>query len=913
MRAGAFQRFSISVHTRFPVPVPDSPRFHGIPWRLVGVVLVFIGIVLFAALVSYDWHDVSAQCAPPQSPPKNLAGYGGAWFAYAAYLVLGFAAWAIPPWFAYAGQRMARGHGLGWSPLGMALFTLALAGLAAQLGTVSPMLVDGMGTAGSNSLNNAGLVGGLVGDQLALHLLTPAMGGAATCCVLLALLLFGVGIVAGLRNVLRSVFRERALGEQRAAGIAVDEADRDRAAERAEAEEAASAGADDKLAKLSAREAAKLAREEERRRKAEEREAAKAAREAERARKAAEREAEKAAREKEREEKLFAKQREAEEREAAKVAEEEAKRAEMERRTQEFLARQREEEERARQQADNSKSAPAIPPAHAVGSVPGAPAPASADLDDDAEPEEEEPQPPIEYTLPSIDYLAPVPPKVVVDESEAEECGRKIVETLGEFGIVVSLVGVHRGPVITQYHLMPAPGVRINRVVGFNKEIQRALCAQQVRILAPIPGKGVIGVEVPNVRADIVAIREIAEGETWQARVAKSPLPLLLGKDIGGADYTADLASMPHLLIAGATGAGKSACMNSLLAGLLLTRKPTELRLIMVDPKYVEFTPYADIPHLVVPIITEPKKVGIALQWAVGEMNRRLKLFAKGGARNIADYNRNPIQGELFPNSPVDADGKLPYIVIVIDELADLMLTARAEIEGRISNLAAKARAAGIHMIIATQRPSVNVVTGVIKANFPGRIAFKVSSPVDSRTILDVQGAENLIGRGDMLVHDPRVMGMTRVQGCWVSDPEVKAITDDLRAQGRPVYISSIKNRLDKVQEESEDDDGFGDEDGGAPAAPGGGDFGGAGDNAPPPDPNDQEALIRRALELFRDNRRASTSFLQRKLGLGYNRAARIVEILQERGYIGPPQPNNGVREILVDLDEILGDGTDEG
>ena len=893
------------------MPVSSSSRSHGIPWRLAGVLFVFIGLVLFAALVSYDWHDVSAHCAPPQSPPRNLAGYGGAWFAYAAYLVLGFAAWAIPAWFAYAGQRMVRGRGLGWSAVGMVLFTLSLAGLAAQLGTVSPSLVEVMGIGDANGLNNAGLVGGLVGDQLALRLLTPVMGGAATCCVLIALLLLGIGIVAGLRNVLQSVFRERAQGEQRAAGIAVDEADRDRAAERAEDEAAAAAGAEEKLAKLSAREAAKLAREEERRRKAEEREAAKQAREEERARKAAEREAEREAREREREEKLFAKQREAEEREAAKAAEEEAKRAEMERRTQEFLARQREEEERARQQADNRKSAPSLPPALAVGSVPEASASGSPDFDDEPE-EEEEPPPPIEYTLPSIDYLAEPPPKVEVDEAETEECGRKIVETLGEFNITVSLVGVHRGPVITQYHLMPAPGVRINKVVGFTKEIQRALCAQQVRILAPIPGKGVIGVEVPNSKADIVAIREIAEGETWQARVAKSPLPLLLGKDIGGADYTADLASMPHLLIAGATNSGKSACMNSLLAGLLLTRKPTELRLIMVDPKYVEFTPYADIPHLVVPIITEPKKVGIALQWAVGEMNRRLKLFAKGGARNIADYNKNPIQGELFPNSPVDADGKLPYIVIVIDELADLMLTARAEIEGRISNLAAKARAAGIHMIIATQRPSVNVVTGVIKANFPGRIAFKVSSPVDSRTILDVQGAESLIGRGDMLIHDPRVMGNTRVQGCWVSDGEVKAITDDLRAQGRPVYISSIKNRLDKVQEESEDDDGFGDEDGGSH---GGGDFGGSGgegDDLPPPDPNDEEALLRRALELFRDNRRASTSFLQRKLGLGYNRAARILEKLQERGYIGPPSPNNGPREILVDLDEILGDGAEE-
>ena len=891
------------------MPVSDQTRPHGIPWRLVGVVLVFIGIVLFAALVSYDWHDVSAQCAPAQSPPRNLAGYGGAWFAYATYLILGFAAWVIPPWFVFAGQRMARGRGLGWCLLGMALFTIAFAGLSAQLGTAVPSLAA---TMGADGLNNAGLVGGLIGDQLALGLLSPAIGGAATCCLLLALLVLGIGVIVGLRTVLRSVFQERAQRAQRSGGVAVDEADRDAAVERAEAEAAASATADAKLAKLSAREAARLAREEARRKREEEREAARQAREEERARKAAEREAEKEAREREREEKLFAKQREAEEREAAKAAEEEAKRAEMERRTQEFLARQREEEEKRAAAAAATERNSENSETRKSGVSGSRDSGISAAEPDEDEPAEEEAPPPIEYTLPTIDYLAPIPPKVEVDEAETEECGRKIVETLGEFGITVSLVGVHRGPVITQYHLMPAPGVRINRVVGFNKEIQRALCAQQVRILAPIPGKGVIGVEVPNVKADIVAIREIAEGEAWQARVAKSPLPLLLGKDIGGADYTADLASMPHLLIAGATGAGKSACMNSLLTGLLLTRKPSELRLIMVDPKYVEFTPYADIPHLVVPIITEPKKVGIALQWAVGEMNRRLKLFAKGGARNIADYNRNPIQGELFPNSPVDADGKLPYIVIVIDELADLMLTARNEIEGRISNLAAKARAAGIHMVIATQRPSVNVVTGVIKANFPGRIAFKVSSPVDSRTILDVQGAESLIGRGDMLIHDPRVMGNTRVQGCWVSDAEVKSVTDDLRAQGRPVYISSIKNRLDKVQEEAEDDDGFGDDDGGGSGGSGAGDFGG-GDDAPPPDPNDEEALLRRALELFRDNRRASTSFLQRKLGLGYNRAARVLEKLQERGYIGPPSANNGPREILVDLDEILGDGSDEG
>ncbi len=870
----------------FSSPDPVSrPRAHGIGMRILGVAVAFVGLVLFLALVTYNWRDVSAQCAPAQSPPHNLAGYGGAWFAYIATLFLGLGAWTVPIWTVFSGVWMATGRRIAWRPVGMLLGTIAFMGFGAQLGEAIPSFAA---CYGPDHLNIGGYAGGVFGDLLVAQCLVPAMGGAATCCLLIAVLLAGIVVVIGVREVFDSLSAERAQGAQRLAGVQVDEADRDAAAEAAEDAHASLSGDEAKLAGLTAREAARRAREEEKERK-------RAEREAEKERKRQEREEEKARKQQEREDakaaKLFERQQAEEAKAAEKAAEEEARQAEMRRRTEEFIERQRQEAAKAAAAAQ-----PPAPPATELPEEPEEP--------ETSESPQETAVQHIDYTLPSVGLLTPPPPKVEDDGAYTEECGRRIVETLAEFDVTVSLVGVHRGPVITQYHLLPAPGVRINKVTSYATDLQRALCAAQVRILAPIPGKGVIGVEVPNAKADIVAIREIADGEAWRARVAKSPLPLLLGKDIGGADYTADLASMPHLLIAGATGAGKSACINSLLAGLLLTRTPDELRLIMVDPKFVEFTPYANIPHLIVPIITEPKKVGVALQWAISEMNRRLKLFARAGARNIADYNRHPTQGELFANSLDGPDGKLPYVVIVIDELADLMLTAKNEIEGRISNLAAKARAAGIHMVIATQRPSVNVVTGVIKANFPGRIAFKVASSVDSLTILDAHGAEALLGRGDMLVHDPRVMGNTRVQGCWVSDEEVAAITNDLRAQGQPVYISSIKNRLDSIKEE-EDEDGFDDGGGsGGASAPSGGSSGV--DDGAPVDPNDDEALLRKALEIFRENRRASTSSLQRRLGLGYNRAARVLDKLQERGYIGPPSTNNGPREILVDLDELL-------
>jgi S-DNA-T family DNA segregation ATPase FtsK/SpoIIIE len=407
--------------------------------------------------------------------------------------------------------------------------------------------------------------------------------------------------------------------------------------------------------------------------------------------------------------------------------------------------------------------------------------------------------------------------------------------------------------------------------------------------MAPIPGKGVVGVEVPNQIAQMVTLREMLDGEAW--RGSRAAVPLALGKDVGGNDIVADLARMPHLLIAGATGSGKTVCMNAILAGLLMSRSPADLRLILVDPKIVEFAPYGNLPHLVVPVITDPKKVALGLRWAINEMERRYKMFAKAGVRNIESFNSRAVvsQGDLFGAPPENAESippRVPYIVIVIDELADLMLADQAEIENCIARLAQLSRAVGIHMIIATQRPSVNVITGTIKANFPARLAFQVAQKVDSRTILDTAGADKLLGRGDMLFLPPGSSKLIRAQGAMVSDPDIKRLVDYIRAQAGPEYEVEIKEKLEKADTRSgASDDGDGVDD----------------------------ALLEQCIQVIRETRRASTSSLQRRLRIGYTRAARIMDILEERGVVGPPRGSDP-REILIDLDgEIPDNAPTEG
>jgi DNA segregation ATPase FtsK/SpoIIIE, S-DNA-T family len=404
-----------------------------------------------------------------------------------------------------------------------------------------------------------------------------------------------------------------------------------------------------------------------------------------------------------------------------------------------------------------------------------------------------------------------------------------------------------------------------------------------------------VGVEVPNQHPTPVGMREILESDEWTG--ARAELPIALGKDVSGKPLISDLTKMPHLLIAGATGSGKSVCINSIVASILYSASPKDVRLIMVDPKVVELKIFNTLPHMLIPVVTEPKKVPGALKWLLSEMEQRYQIFAKCNVRNIVGFNsRKKSAAPEFP--PVDAQptlegitppvddleipDRLPYIVAIIDELADLMMVAPAEIETSIARLAQLARAAGIHLIIATQRPSVNVITGVIKANLPSRIAFQVASQVDSRTILDVKGADTLIGRGDMLFSPPGTSRLVRAQGAFVSDEEVLELVEFLKRNGPPQYAQSVQQQIDRAASEDDEDGDDGDND----------------------DLGDDEDLYNQALDVLKSSKRASTSMLQRRLRIGYNRAARIMEIMEEKGIVGP-ENGSSPREILADLDSL--------
>lgn len=479
-----------------------------------------------------------------------------------------------------------------------------------------------------------------------------------------------------------------------------------------------------------------------------------------------------------------------------------------------------------------------------------------------------------------------VPPLSILDDLPVghgqgnEEDHTSVAEilqrTLADFGIEAEVTNVQKGPVVTSYELLPAPGVRVERIAGLANNIALAMKAESIRVQAPIPGKGVVGIEIPNQSSQAVFLRELMESSVWSA--SKAALPLALGQDVSGRELVGDLADMPHLLIAGATGAGKSVCMNSILAGLLLSRTPDQLKLMLVDPKRVEFSGYNDLPHLVVPVINEAKKVGLGLRWAINEMEKRYKILAKVGVRNIKSFNNRTIatQPDMFESDDQEKkeDGipaRMPYVVIIIDELADLMMVAQAEVENAIARLAQLSRAVGIHMILATQRPSVNVITGTIKANFPARIAFQVAQKVDSRTILDAVGADKLLGKGDMLYLPPGSSKLIRAQGTMTTDAEIKRIVEFIKKQGQPSYIMEIKEKIESKAVSM-------------------------------PDQDEDDEVLETAIEIIRHTGRASTSSLQRRLRIGYTRAARLMDILEERGVVGPPRGSDP-REILIDLD----------
>lgn len=478
------------------------------------------------------------------------------------------------------------------------------------------------------------------------------------------------------------------------------------------------------------------------------------------------------------------------------------------------------------------------------------------------------------YELPSFDLLEKLTPKGYKDDlGQITQRAHDLKNTLDQFHVKSEIKDIQRGPVVTMYELELAPGTKVSKVAGLSDDIAIALKAPSVRVVAPLQGKSSIGVEVPNLQRKTVVFRELFEDAEEMSK--KMAIPLLIGKDVAGNPLITDLASMPHLLIAGTTGSGKSVCLNSIILSILFFRHPNEVQLLLVDPKMVEFSLFQEIPHLISPVVTEMKKASAVLQWAVNKMEERYALLASMGVKNISSYNRLGISGirkHVNRDEDFDLDDiprSLPHIVIVVDELADLMMVASKEVEASVIRLSQKSRAVGIHLILATQRPSVDVITGLIKSNLPSRISFYVASKVDSRTILDQNGAEKLLGGGDMLFQPPGTSKLVRVQGAFVSDEEVKKVVKYLTRHAKPEYDSELKKWK-----------GASDQDGSL-----------------------KDALYHEAVRIILETQRGSVSLLQRRLEIGYSRAARLIDMMADDGIVGEYKGSQA-REVFLSLED---------
>ena len=807
---------------------------------LLGFFLFPIALFPLLSLMSYRWQAIPTLNIPPETS-TNLIGVVGDTFAYYGYLLIGLAIWAVPPLTILLGLLLVLGRSFrpGFRFLALAVFLFATTCLLQLLGD-SPSIAPLLERLNLGR-NAGGALGYLVMDCGLSRLVSPF--GASV--LMATLMTFAMLSLVGIRTILAAI--GNFVGGRPLSPEELAERERERQDEKDRLEAA-----------RAAKEAARAAKEEEKRRIAEERAAAKAAKGAER-----------------------------------QMAREAA-------------VRQAAEQRRPPDEPAAAPQPPLADPgrrAQPAGSIGQPSADAAAE-----EPEEDKGP----YVLPGVNLLNPLS-KSTADHGDVAAIGLKLIETLKLFDVDATLVDKVQGPVVTQYKLSLAPGTRPEKVESLQNTLMMAMKAKSLRIQAPIPGEDAVGIEMPNKVAAGVSFRELIESDTWRRNVsidrkgqAKYNLPLLLGKDAAGHDLVSDLATMPHMLVAGATGQGKSVCLNSIINGLLMCRTPEQLKFIMVDPKCVEFSAYRMLPHLLVPVVTDTKKVVYSLRWAVAEMEKRLKMFAKAGKRNIVDFNTREImtQPDMFGGDEAGGDDMprtVPYIVIIIDEVADLMASAGKEVEPEIARLTAKARATGIHVILATQRPDTKVITGTIKSNIPGRIAFKTASAIDSRTILDATGAESLIGRGDMLYKTKEGI-LIRAQGAWVSDDEINRITAFIAEHANVQFDKTFASKLAKVKEAAITDpfaDNEDDPDNAPPAdersgAPGGVSAANAGSK--------DDELYNRALEVVRLTNRASTSHLQRKMGIGYNHAARLIDALEERGVIGPAK-GAGPREILIDFD----------
>lgn len=802
-----------------------------------GCLLLLASIMFLLSVVSYDKGDVVLFQSPPNEPAVNFIGPVGAWTVTSVTQLFGVGGYLFPVLLAAWGLILiTRSTERSW-PRAIWLFVMLLMlCILSELGTWQGMCAH----------LNIGSPGAIFGHWIGARFLFMYLGHVGGGLLCIGVFLVGLFFVTQTHPLVvwhwcverAAIWRER----------------RETARDERTAQTELTAREQRKLEKEQARLAKQLAKEE---------------------------------RDREREEKAREKER------IRQEEEETARRQEEEEKAKKAAFLQRLMEQKKAEEAKKAAEAQAIKEAKEAETKAKAAAEAALlEVEDGMDAAAEAAR---VWQLPPQSLLQPIPEGAGHyggSPDDFKETVQLMQETLAHFNIEAEVVHVERGPTVTQYELLPAPGVKVERIGALSNNLTLALKAESIRVQAPIPGKGVVGIEVPNKNQATVVMRELLESAPWIT--SKAALPLALGKDVGGHVLMGDLASMPHILIAGATGQGKTVCMNTLLAGLLMTRTPDDLRLMLIDPKSVEFVAYNGLPHLLLPVITDAKKVTIGLRWAIVEMEKRFKLFQKALVRDIKGYNSRPIekQTELFEEDSTDegdgADAKeppmpdrLPYIVIIIDELADLMLTAQQDIEPQIQKLTQLARATGIHLVLATQRPTVDIITGTIKSNVPGRIAFKVAQKNDSRVIIDQEGADKLIGKGDMLVLLPGVNKLVRAQGAWTKDEEIYAIAEFWKQQGEPRFEPALK---DRVEGKTVDLPAVAEED---------------------------EEVMQQALEVIRQTRRASTSSIQRRLRIGYTRAARLMDILEEKGYVGPPRGSEP-REILFDLDDAADDYGDE-
>lgn len=829
--------------------------------RLLGVGLMALTVVLFLALTSYDWHDISWLCNPPSFENNGMAvnrmGKLGAWLTFFGYGVAGLAYryFAIPFLALTAGMMLyGKVHAFRLRVIWLLLLYTLLACLFQTIGGD-----DGLALPILTSLNLLPNAGGAIGQWLVTDLLRPLIGTMGLHLLLWSLILTIVILFIGIRNILFFItwlMTPRDTAEILPPGVDALAA---QAAAR-KAREVPTAPAPSFWSRLFKRAEEPSPAEEE---------AVPSTVEVLASRAKLTSQSWTPPVQKPQETPLFG---------APAEPPPEAPRK---------LKRPAPPPPEAEPFTLKSEDSPILKPVSPEKSI-TAPVPAA---NDNTELETVVP----DYGLPPIELLGEIPP-LKNDGNDVQSAIAAIENVFRQFRINARVVNYKRGPVLTQFEIRPDDDVDLKKFEGTRRNLLMNLRAESIRIQAPIPGRDLVGIEVPNTVRQSVTLREILEGDAWRKAERTMELPLALGKLATGGDLIVDLAEMPHLLVAGGTGSGKSVAVNDMLIGLLMCRKPDRLRLLMIDPKRVEFSTYDNLPHLLNPVVVEPKKVMFSLRWAKLEMERRYELLQKYGVRNIGEYNQRVAHPVSHRDNPTQ---KLPFIVLIIDELADLMNdpAVRAVIEPPISALTAKARAAGIHLIIATQRPTTDIITGTIKANIPGRVALRVAQANDSRTILDESGAENLIGKGDMLLGragKPTV----RSQAAWVTNESIDAICDFIRNQAGPAFDNVLRNSMDRIPEEKASNDvnsllrDFLPEQKPEPVAvePGS------------DEDTSDEGYYLRALNLIRQTGRFSTSAMQRRFGIGYTKAGRITDMLEERGIIGPMTKAGGSREILVDL-----------